>query len=139
MKTYISNIDELAHFSSRSSVVGKGVRRSSSSTWSSSVIETAGRWTTIATTSVATTSAVASSKATSATTKAASKPSASYATSKSATTLVTATGWTSKLVLTDLQHAALPVIAVELVDGVTRVLGVLECNNTGAFGTTIWA
>lgn len=141
MKTYVSNIDELAHFSPRCGVVSEGVWYRSGSAWRSSLIETASRWTTITTstsTSVATASAVTSSKATPSTTKATSKPSTSHAW-KSATTLVATPGWTSKSVLAYLEHAALPVIAVELTDGITRVLGTLECNNTRAFGATIWA
>jgi hypothetical protein len=42
-------------------------------------------------------------------------------------------------VLTDFEHASLPVVAVEVLDGVLSVVGGIESYHTGALGCAIWS
>jgi hypothetical protein len=95
------------------------------------------------TTAVATTAAIAAESA--ATT--AESATATVAASKGTTSTSEAAaavapgahGRASKAVLANLEHAALPVIAVELLDGGACVVGRLEHDDTGALGSAVRA
>lgn len=88
-----------------------------------------------------TTTAIAESTTTSAepaATKAATK--ASTSASKTAAAIAAgAHGRAGKTILTDLEHAALPVIAVELLDSVARIFGGLKDDDAGTLGSTVRA
>ena len=40
-------------------------------------------------------------------------------------------------ILADFEHASLPIVAIELSDGVASIFGVVKGHDTGALGTTI--
>lgn len=133
--TYVTDVNGLASLRSASGVVGEGVR---SSCWDSSIEATAGG--SSVATAKATTAAKPSAKTTASSKGATRGPEAS---SKATTTAAKSTAATEsgsrtcKAVLADFEGASLPVIPVELLNGVTSVVWGFECNNARTFGATI--
>jgi len=112
---YVTDVNSVALLSSRGCEVCEGVRRHGGLSVIASI-----------------TAITAPSKA--AVAAAATKTTATEAaTAKaiSAAAAVTETG-TSVTVLTHLEGSPLPVVAVELLDGIARVFGRFKCNNTGS-------
>lgn len=141
-KTHVSDIDGLASLRTSCGEVGERVGRDRCS---SAGIETAAtncsNWTTCTHRAAESTSsakaaaeaATASSESATATETAAKT---ATATSK-ATTAAKAHVGVGEAVGTDLEDATLPVVAIELLDGVASVVGGFEDNNTGALGPSI--
>jgi hypothetical protein len=133
--TYVANVNRLASLRSASGIVCEGV---GSSSRDSSIETTAGG------SSVSTTEASAAAKASAKATASSKCATRSPKTSSEATTTTakstTATesgSRTCKAVLADLERATLPVVAVELLDGVASVVWGFECNNARALGATV--
>lgn len=91
----------------------------------------------VATSISATTSAAESTTSTGKSPAAAKTKATSHATTKAATAATVHATGTSESVLAHLQYAALPVVAIELLDRVSRVVGVLEDDNAGALGASV--
>lgn len=131
--TYVANINDLAPLGSTCRVVRKGIRDSRRG----SSIETASWGTSVSTTKAATatkatTKATATSKS-AATTEAASEAS----TTAKATTATESGSGPCEAILTHLKWAALPVVAIELLDGIASIVWRLKGNNARAFGASI--
>jgi hypothetical protein len=136
----VAHVDDVARLSSASSKICEGVRW----VWTSISLET---WTAAAgrTTETSTSSGVASAsaKATLEAATAAETPSTTEAAAEgSATTESTsateATTWrTSKAIFANLEVATLPLVAVELVDGISGIVHGLESYYAWALGATI--
>lgn len=94
--------------------------------------------TAIAATTAVATSAVATCSVAIAAAVSTTTPKAS-ATSSKATTATKAWSAVGEAILTDLEHAALPVVAIELRDGVLCVFWRIECDDTGALCVAIWS
>ena len=93
-------------------------------------------------TAIATTAAIAAEATTTAAKAAAAKATAegTATTTKAATAVASSTHrGTGKAILTDLEHAALPIIAVELLDGVASIIRRLENNDTRALRSAVRA
>jgi hypothetical protein len=136
-ETYVADIDDVAFLNTTGGVVSERVRGHRGV---AGIMETAssGGSSTISTT----TSAIAESTTTS-TEPAATKAAAEASTSASKTAAAIATGGAhgraGKTILTDLEHAALPVIAVELLNSVARIFGGFEDDDAGALRSTVRA
>lgn len=89
----------------------------------------------VATTSVATTVAATTCEAT-ASAKAAAAESSTEASTVSTAAVASSTG---VAVLANFKHTALPVVAVELYDGVLRVLRSVELDNARALWRSVWS
>lgn len=130
---HIADVDCLDLLGSRSGEVGEWVGRSVGH--ASGVVEpaagraTAGR----ATKATAATEAATATSTGKATTK--GTTAAAEATTTVATT--TSHGGTGETVLADLEHATLPIVSIELLDGIPGVVGCLEDDDAGALGATI--
>jgi hypothetical protein len=93
-------------------------------------------------TAIPTTAAIAAEATTTSAEAAAAKATAKGpATASKAATAVTSSAhsWAGKAILTDLEHAALPIVAVELLDGGASIVRRLEDNNAGALGSAVRA
>lgn len=132
--TYIADIDGLASISTGRCVIGKRV-------WwygcSGTAVEV--RWRSAAVSAaVPTSSSTISTSETAATSIATTtRKTASAAHAKPAATSNEAARGPSEPIFADLQHATLPVIAIELSNSVPCIFGMLVGNNTGALGTTV--
>ena len=138
--TYVADVDGLARLTARAGVIcervgGVGCSHAgieptgsgdSGSNKSRSTAESAAA-------TEASCKATASAKAT-AGTKASSKTAASAEASSEAATARCSAG---EAILTDLKVASLPVIAIKLLNGVARILGRLEGDNSRALGASI--
>jgi len=138
VSTYVAHVDDRALLAGRGSKVGKGVRRNRANssrrrrtTGIESSTATKGRRATVAT-AESTAKATATSKASAATE---TTTTATEATAEAATATET---WTTacESVLAYFQGTALPLIAIELGDGVASIVRRLKCNNTGSLGTS---
>lgn len=132
---HIADVDCLDLLGSRSGEVGEWVGRSVGH--ASGVVEpTAGRATAgRATKATAATEATSTAKATSTGKATKGTTAAAEATTTVATT--TSHGGTGETVLADLEHATLPIVSIELLDGIPGVVGCLEDDDAGALGATI--
>ena len=126
----VADVDEVARFSTRSSKVCEGVGWSCGCT---GIEATAVAWTTEATAAAEAASKAAAACESSTGTEAAAKA----ATCSAETAATTKARSTSETVFTNLEIASLPVVAVELVDGVPRIVDSLECYNTRPLRATI--
>lgn len=99
--------------------------------------ETTGGTAETATATKATTKSTATTKATTATRRTAEAATAAESTTKAAASTEVTTGTTaSKTILADLKVAALPVVTVELRNGIAGIIRRLESNNTGSLGAS---
>jgi hypothetical protein len=135
----VTDVDRVAGLSARSREVGEGVGR----VWTSTRLETwaSATWsTTIAsgTSGETSASAEAASEAT-ATSEASSATKATCEASTAAKAAATtkATRSAGEAVFANLKVSALPLIAIELVDGVSRIIHSLESHYAGTLRTTI--
>jgi len=147
--TYVADVDDFAALATSSSVVRKRIRRSSRGTSSTTSIAeaattaTAGRIAVAATTESTSAakptagSAEAAATATKSTSHTESATASSKATTESATH-ATSSG-TGETVLANFELASIPVVAVEVVDGVTCIVRAFEGNNSGALGAAVGA
>jgi hypothetical protein len=134
----VADVDGVAGLSTRSSEICEGVGW----VWTSRLEPwaTGARSTTIAssTSSKASTSTEASPKAAAGTeTSSATEATCEASTSTETTATAKATRSTSEAIFADLEVSALPLIAVELVNGVSRIVYGLESYYARALGTTI--
>ena len=143
IETHIADIDRLRTLGTRGSKVGEGIGglRSITSNRAAAAAAAAAAGikatATISTTTLVTKAATASAK--SSTAAIAAEGTASAA-AEAATTITagTHTG-TSEAILAYLEHTTLPVITVELLDRIARIIGGLKDHNAGALGATILA
>lgn len=137
--TYVADVDRLASFSAGSRKVGERVRCRRRSGSSSSVEADMRRATKSASTKASSASETASeATATSEASTAAEATAEATASAEASTASESGTG-TSKAILADFERASLPIEAIELLDSVTSVIGRLECDDTGALGTSVLA
>lgn len=131
---YVANKDNLASLSSGGGKVGEGVRRDGASrrrslktTGATAAGRTSGEATTATEAETATTT-TESSTAAEATTE-----SSSHAAAVAAAT-AEAHSWTTAgvSVLTDLEDSSLPIVTIELLDGVASIIGALEHDDSGS-------
>jgi len=135
--TYIANVDNRTAFTSRRGIIRKRIRGGGCT---SSVKATTGS-------STKPSSAVASSPTVATTvstapaepTTSAETSTSSVATGEPSTATTKAAGRTCKAIFTHFKRPALPIVAVELSNGVACVFRSLEGNDTRAFRTAIWA
>ena len=133
--TYVADIDSVALLDARRGMVGERVRWHCGMATASIEATSAARG--AATTISTTTAAIAAAAAAESTTAAAKAATAAVATtegaasaSEAATAVAASTHRrTGKAILANLEHAALPVIAVELLDRVASIVGRLENHN----------
>jgi hypothetical protein len=144
-QTYVSNIDDLASFRSCGCIVGKGVGQNC---WCGGSIKASTATPGTCTRSDAAAKAPTSAEAAEASTTTAEAASAETTTAETTThsAAITSTAAeahaaaaTSEPVLANFEQAALPVIAVELLDGASCIVRALKDNNSRAFRTTIRA
>jgi hypothetical protein len=140
--TYVSNVDEVALVAVGGSVVSERVGRTSRNGRSALVISTTGvttgtrRATEAAAAAKATAEATTSSKSTTTSHGSTETTTATHGATE-ATAAAKATGTTAgEAIFTDLKGAALPVVTVELRNGVTGVLRGLESDDTRALGAS---
>jgi hypothetical protein len=131
--TYISDVNSLASLRPGSGIVCEGI-------WSScrgcSIETTTGAASISA--PKATTAAKAATKATTASKSAAGpEPSSEASTTAESATAAEARPRTRKTILADLEKAALPVVAIELLDSIAGVVWRLEGNNARALGAAV--
>lgn len=139
---HIADVDCLDLLGSRSGEVGEWVGRSVGH--ASRVVEpaagraTAGR-ATKATAATEATKAATAGKATSTGKATTNTTKGTTAAAEATTTVATTTshGGTGETVLADLKHATLPIVSIELLDGIPGVVGCLEDDDAGALGATI--
>lgn len=137
---HIADVDCLDLLGSRSGEVGEWVGRSVGH--ASGVVEpaagraTAGRATKATAATEATSKAATAGKATS-TGKATTKGTTAAAEATTTVATTTSHGGTGETVLADLEHATLPIVSIELLDGIPGVVGCLEDDDAGALGATI--
>lgn len=137
--TYIADIDGLATLAAGCSIVGEWVRGSGGGT---SIIASSSGRSPVATPAVASTTPVSSSITSTATTEPSSAAKAAAgadAPSKTATTAVAAARRARKAVFSDLKHASLPIVAIELGYGIPGVVGTLEGDYARALRTSVVA
>lgn len=135
MATYVADINDLISVSSSRGKIGERVRRSrrgragiiATTTWSTAKVAAKASTGREATAEAATTSKWSTTAATEATTE------TSSGTAEAATRREVA----SETILADLQWAALPIVPVELLDRVARVVWRLKGNNARALGTAV--
>jgi hypothetical protein len=131
--TYIANIDGVAALSASRGKVGEGVRRNGGGV--EALAPGAARTASESTSSTATVAEASTTTAeSSAATKAAAAAAAAKTTSHSSTEATTlrkasAPGVRGVPVLADFQNSTLPVISVVLLDGIARILCILENDN----------
>lgn len=140
--TYVAGIDDLASISARGGKIGERVRRDGAGRG----LETAGYAGAARTTGASLETASATESSAKASTASAESSTATEAATKStahaateSSTAAEAHTWpsTSIAVLSNLENSALPIIAVELLDGIAGVVGALKDNDTGALGATV--
>jgi hypothetical protein len=137
VRTHIADVDDFNLVSARGSVVGERVGRNRGRSTTVEASTTGAAATTTTTTSAseaATTTAVAE---TSAATKSSSSISTTEATSTAAE--AAAHGIVGKPVFTDLEHATLPVVAVELLDSIACIVGGFEDDYSRTFRSAVLA
>jgi hypothetical protein len=135
MVTYVADINNLISVSSSRGKIGEWVRRSSRD-WASVVATTA--WSTAKVAAKASTAREAAAEA--ATTSKWSTTATAKATteaSSSAAEAATRGEVASETILADLQWATLPIVTVELLDGVARIVWRLKGNDTRALWTAV--
>ena len=135
----VTDVDQVARIAARCRKVGERVGRVGRSV---SIIAGA-TWTTTTssskTSSIATTATEASAVAAT-TSKSAASTKATSKTATASKAAAEAAGTTSsEAVLTHFKVTALPLVAVELGDGVARIFGGVKGNNTRSLGATIWS
>lgn len=131
--TYVADVDSLVLLETSSDTVGERVGRHGLVV---AAIEAA-RAAAVPTTTEATAEATTARTAKSAATVAAETATATKATT--AATKAAAKARVGEAVLANLEHAALPLVTVELLDGVASVLGGLEHDNAGSLRAAIRA
>lgn len=138
--THVPDVDSLVLLSARRGKVSEWVGWGRCSGTRASV-EAAAAATHAAngTTSVASTAAIAESTTATAEASSAIAATKSTASTKSSAAAVATHHGVGKPVLADFKHAALPVVAVELLDCIASIVGALEYHNTGSLGSSIWA
>lgn len=133
-RTYVSDVDGLARLAAARGIVGEGVRRVGCS--AAGIKSAAGNESRCTTTEASATAKAA--KGTAATTEAST---AAETAAKASATAKTATATeptgTCEPVLAHLEVAALPLIAIELLNGIASVVGGLEGDNAGALRPAI--
>lgn len=136
MLTYIADVDDRTAFASRTGIIRERIRRNGCTR---SVVATTGA-------SAKPSSAVASSPTITATVSttpavpatATETSTSSVATSEATPTTTEAARGTSKAIFAHFKCPTLPVVAIELSNGVPCVFRGLEGNDSRAFGTAIW-
>lgn len=138
--TYVANIDSLASLSAGSSVVSEWVWWSRWSASSCAAVETTVVWRATKSAAKASTAAEATAE-TSTSAKGWATTAAKAAGEATTCTTKASTSWevVGEAILADLKVASLPVVAVELLDGVAGVVWRLKGNNSGAFWSSIWS
>lgn len=134
--TYVADIDGLAGFSTGGSKVGEWVRgigcSASTGIEASSSAKSARSAAAIPTTH-SETSSVPTTSGKAATTEATAEAAAAEA----STATETSRGRASETILTDFKIATLPLVPVELLNGIPSVVRSLKCNDARTFGTAI--
>ena len=125
-------MDDLAPLATRSGVVGEWIGRHG---LGAGTVPTTSHATTISSTESSTTTIPTSETSTAA--AEASTTGETATTTKAATANAETRSGAGKTVLTNFQRSTLPIIAVELSDGVAGILGVVKGNDSRALGTTI--
>lgn len=140
--TYVAHVDRLTAISTRCSIVGKGVRGhcgrgiesgAAASSHRSAATESS---TTTAETESTSAAAEASTAEATGTSKATAHATAIAATATKAHTTTALLGIT---ILAHFDHAALPVIAIKLLNSIACIFGTLKNDDTGALGAAIGA
>jgi hypothetical protein len=132
---YVANIDDLSSVAAGSSVVSEGIRRDGAGRGleAGSARGTSAESSTAEATSKTTTSAAKAAATTESSTE-----SSAHATAKATSaTEAHARSTTGVAVLTNLDNTALPIVAIELRNGVAGIVRALEDNNTRSLRTTI--
>ena len=130
--TNIADIDNATRFTAARSVMGKLIGRVLGSTAKLGLRRGTSETTSISPTASTIPESAARREATASTAKATAE--SATATKSSARGKPTSSG---EAILTDLERASLPIVAVELGDGVACVFRSLEGNDTAALGTTV--
>lgn len=127
VRTYVAHVDDGRSLSTRCRKVGERV-------WghSRNGLEVG---TTSESTAESTAAAKAAAKTTAATEIATTTETTTATEAAKAATAAEAYRSTGVTVFTDLEHAALPFVAVELLDGIARIVRGFEGDNSGALGT----
>lgn len=140
-ESYIADVDDLTPVGSGCSVVGEGVRGNRGS--DCSIGETTRGAATAAASEASTTTEAEATTSTTETASAAettASEASSHATVPTAAAEAhTAAAAASISILSDLEVATLPVVAVELLNGVASIVRALENDNAGSLGSTIRA
>lgn len=132
---YVADIDGLAALSTSSSEVSEGVRRDGAGRGLKAGTACAATTEATSTTEAAAEASTASAK--SSTTTKASTESTSHSAIAAAAAEAHARTTAGISVLANLKDSALPVVAVELLNGVASIVGALENNNAGSLGTAV--
>lgn len=132
--TYIPDIDCLAAFGSRSGVIGERVRGSRSGSRSVETSRTAAA--ALEATAATVTKSTAATK-TAATKAAAAAAVATTHATKSATAAEAHSTASGITVFTNFKDASLPIISIELLDGIASIVGAFKNHNTRAFRSAI--
>lgn len=131
-KTHVADVDDVATFTTRSGVVGEGVRRTSRDSLS---IEAAATHATKTSSGGAVAAAATITKSASSTESSTAEAAAAAKTTTKAT--ATIAGRTSEAIFLHLKSATLPLVSIELLNSVAGVVGGLENNNTGALHAAV--
>lgn len=156
--THVLDVDGRTWLAARSDAVDEGVRAS----WNVGCRGSRGSSTTVTTSESASTASAVTTSKSSAASSIASAVASSATTIWSVEASAKATAWTTEAsasaksatsakasaasesasvgvtVLTNFKNSSLPVVAVEVLDGVLCVIWGLECDNTRALGSAIW-
>lgn len=148
--TYVAHVDNRARLAARSGEVGEGVgsrgSRSRSSRGTVAASASSVRRSPVSAAAVAAASTEAATKSTTRSAVSASETATpAESSSETATAVASAetatgsaeTGTACETILADLEHAPLPVVAVELGNGVLSVIGVVESDDARALGTAV--
>jgi hypothetical protein len=130
--THVPHVDDLAPLGARCSEIGKRVGRDRSC---GVVLEATSC--SKATPAPTVASAEATTASTEATTASAEAAAAEAATATKASSATKAHAGVSEAIGTDLEDAALPIIAIELLDSVSSIVGGFEYHDTGSLGSPI--
>lgn len=134
-QSYVADIDGLTALSTSSSEVSEGVRRDRAGGGLKAWTACAAAEATSATEAAAEASTAAAKSST--TTKASTKSTSHSAIAAPAAEAHARAAAASVSVLANLKDSALPVVPIELLDGVASIIGALENNNTRSLGTAV--
>ena len=143
--THIPDVNRLTTLGSGSSIIREGIRRHGAGCSSSSSIKAAATTTTTAAAGVSTAPSETTTEATATTTETSSTKAPAEAATHTTVATTTAkahgaaTTTTSKSIFANLKNSALPVVAIELLNGIASIFWTFENDNTRAFRPAIRA